>query len=394
MKAFKIAVWVDLNYAPEAGGGYGFFSQIISGLDNRNFENGIEIYFAGFNLNITLNKPVINIPFTESYLEKKRTNFYHKFFRSHVPRQDIQRNFTNAVKILKENKIDLIFYATPDKIINNFPFIIVHWDLGHKTTYPFPEMAMDGNWDYREETIAKNLSKALLVGVESEQGKKEILENYHVFEEKLKILPLFPSKIISDTIIPGQPNWLNENERFFVYPAQFWPHKNHYNLILAFHLFLQQHPDFRLVLTGADHVNQKYIKEIVNELNINANVVIPGFVSNEELKWMYKKAVGTVFPSFLGPTNMPLLEANYFNCNLACSNLKGHQEMMGDNAIYFDPKDKHSILNSLIELETFDKQNIKTKNQNLTDHFNIENSLKIIENMFLESMTIRRTWGS
>lgn len=394
MKAFKIAVWIDENYAPEAGGGYGFFSQIISGLDRRTFDNGIEIYFAGFNLKISLKKPVINIPFTESYIEKKRTNFYHKFFRSHVPRQDIKRNFTNAVKILKDHKIDLIFYATPDKIIDNFPFIIVHWDLGHKTTYPFPEMAMDGNWDYREETITKNLNKALLVGVESEQGKKEILNNYSIFEEKLKILPLFPSKIISESIIPAKPNWLNATERFFVYPAQFWPHKNHYNLTLAFHLFLQQQEDFKLVLTGADHVNQVYIKELVADLGVSSNVIIPGFVSNEELKWLYKRAVGTVFPSFLGPTNMPLLEANYFDCNVACSDLKGHREMMGENSIYFNPKDKHSILASLVELELLHRGNIKIKKQNLTDTFNAENSLRILENMFIESMDIRRTWGS
>ncbi len=394
MIPYKIAIWINNSFIPESGGGHSFLSRLIEKIDAENFGPETSICFIGFDLKLALNKEVISLPYIESFYQKKKVNLYHKLFGSYIPRKDIDKNFTNAQAKLNEHKVDIIFYPTPDVFIENFPFSVVNWDLGHRTTYPFPEMTMYGNWERRENTIAKNLGKALIICTESEEGKNEIVNNYHIPEDKIMILPLFPSKIVENQILPEHPSWMDGHHKFFLYPAQFWAHKNHYNLIKAFEAFAYKNKEYSLILPGSNQGNMTYIKNLIDEIGLTEKIIIPGFISDQELKWLYLNTVGLVFPSFLGPTNMPLLEAIELNCNVACSDLKGHQKMLGDLALYFDPVDPESIQKAL--------EILKDKSKNAPDNpetaylssiYNIENALLAFKNVIIKSRNIRRTWG-
>jgi glycosyltransferase involved in cell wall biosynthesis len=62
------------------------------------------------------------------------------------------------------------------------------------------------------------------------------------------------------------------NEYLF-YPAQFWPHKNHVNLLLALEL-LQTRYDrpLSVVFVGADHGNLAHVKATVKRLDLTDRV--------------------------------------------------------------------------------------------------------------------------
>ena len=63
----------------------------------------------------------------------------------------------------------------------------------------------------------------------------------------------------------------------------------------------------------------------------------PEGLTEEEIASFYKHALALVMPSYLGPTNIPLIEAREFNCPVLCSDLDGHKEILGSEAIYFPP---------------------------------------------------------
>ncbi|MBK8586427.1 MAG: glycosyltransferase [Bacteroidetes bacterium] len=84
----------------------------------------------------------------------------------------------------------------------------------------------------------------------------------------------------------------------FFYPAQFWAHKNHYNLLLAFKKLQNDFPDLKLVLTGSDKGNKEYIKEVVSKLDLKNHVLFPGFVDNETMVGFYSHASAMIMPSF------------------------------------------------------------------------------------------------
>jgi glycosyltransferase involved in cell wall biosynthesis len=73
-----------------------------------------------------------------------------------------------------------------------------------------------------------------------------------------------------------------ENKKYFIYPASFWPHKNHIRLIKAFKTFSERNDDFKLVLTGDC--------EVTNLLN--------PFLGQEYILLLYQDSVGLWNVSF------------------------------------------------------------------------------------------------
>lgn len=387
-KPFKIAVWVNEDDFPEVGGGFSYTERLINGINQKKFDKSLEIVFVGFNLKQKFNKETINIPFKESYFQKKKVNLYHKFFSLNLERKDITKNYADAISIIKANDVQLIFYTNPFIGLHNFPYICINWDLGHKSTYSFPELTMNNEFIKRDTYFNKVLNEALIICCESARGKEELTTYFRINPDRIKIFPMFPGKIVDSDVKEEKPIWIDPINSFFLYPAQFWAHKNHYNLINGFKLFNAdpKYAHYKLVLTGSDKGNLNYIKDLIVAYNLENNIIIPGFIKNEELKWLYKNTQGLVFPSFLGPTNMPLLEAFTFGCPIACSNLPGHVELLGSDAIYFDPTNEFEILNAMLSMANGGKKHKQEKT-------NIDKELQILESIFINCIPIRRTWG-
>ena len=168
------------------------------------------------------------------------------------------------------------------------------------------------------------------------------------------------------------------------------------NLLLAFKELNKEFPEYKLVFTGSDKGNKKYIEEFTVKSGLSSNVVFTGFINNETLYTLYKNATAMVMPSFLGPTNMPLIEASELNCPVLCSNIKGHREIMQDGAYYFDPLDHQAILTYMKKIikkenreELLQKANAVLKNS----IFNSRSTIKSMELNFIKLKSIRSTWG-
>jgi glycosyltransferase involved in cell wall biosynthesis len=181
-------------------------------------------------------------------------------------------------------------------------------------------------------------------------------------------------------------------DNFFFYPAQFWAHKNHYNLLRAFQKLKNIAPSFKLVFTGSDKGNLKYIKELITEFDLDDDVKITGFVSENQLKALYENAAALVMPTFLGPTNMPLLEAYSLGCKVICSDFKGHREQLGEDALYFQPNDYNDILGKMCEIVEKDTSSLKIGDSARSNYFTLENALFQINKNLLEISNIKMCW--
>jgi glycosyltransferase involved in cell wall biosynthesis len=73
---------------------------------------------------------------------------------------------------------------------------------------------------------------------------------------------------------------------------------------------------FPLVFVGADKGNYQYIRELADELAISAQIYFLGFVPQEDLISLYRKAFAIAYVTFFGPENLPPLEA--FALVLSC----------------------------------------------------------------------------
>src|SRR5262249_63267 len=146
--------------------------------------------------------------------------------------------------------------------------------------------------------------------------REELQHYYHLDAERILVLPhptprfALASDAASDATLP-----VGVTAPYIFYPAQFWPHKNHVNLILSLAILRQRFGiDMKLVLVGSDKGNRAYVERIAREAGVSEAVQFPGFVSRGELIALYRNAVALTYLSFCGPENLPPLEAFALGC--------------------------------------------------------------------------------
>lgn len=400
MKKLRVGVWVDENYSATMGGGFGYFIQILDELSVYNFKDAEIVFIAkkfskdwskkdkSYQIE-TPNFSLASLPLKFRIINKLALIFGIKLNSIHYSRQ---KNENNKKLIFELSQvIDLIYYPIPGCQIENFPFVYTLWDLGHLSTYSFPELSLDGVFEERYEHHILYPYKALMVFCESETGKKQAVQFLNLNSNNIKVIPLFSSEIINSKYSPERPPLVDEDAFFIHYPAQFWAHKNHYNLILAFKEVMILYPSLKLIFTGADKGNKAYIASLISELNLTNQIIDLGFIAIEELKWLYLHSQGLVMPTLLGPTNMPILEAAALGCPVACTDLTGHKEQLGDYGYYFDALQPSSISESILAMIENNKNDIKKQ---YNAKFTIENALIQIDKAFTELKNVRFCWGN
>jgi glycosyltransferase involved in cell wall biosynthesis len=125
---------------------------------------------------------------------------------------------------------------------------------------------------------------------------------------------------------------------FLLYPARFWPHKNHDALFSAFARVRRDRTDLELVLTGGG----------ARPRSLPPGVRSAGFVSEAELAALYRSAEAMVFPSLYEGFGVPILEAMASGCPVAASDVAAIPEVAGGAAILFDPSNANDIAEGIL----------------------------------------------
>ena len=195
----------------------------------------------------------------------------------------------------------------------------------------------------------KVVRKSVGVFVDSELGVKELSEAVGgIYKERMIPLP-FRAPDYLDGDKPEESIDL-KNEKFLFYPAQFWPHKNFTNLILALEELKAGGVIVNILFTGSESIEKGRVTRLVEKLGLESQVQFSGRLTDAQMKFLYRHARGMVFPGYLGPTNIPLYEAMYTGCPMAVCNMRYMPWQAQDAAVYFDPCYPDSIAEAIRRL--------------------------------------------
>jgi len=263
----------------------------------------------------------------------------------------VPKRLSKLDRMARELGIDLIWFVTPASVEIDLPYITVVWDLQHRLQPWFPEVSAKGIWHARERHYLWSLQRASIIIAGTEVGKKEIERFYQIPSERIKIIP-HPTPGYSLNAAPGDNrdilNKYNIPPGYLFYPAQFWPHKNHANLLISVKILKD---DYKLVLpvvlVGSDKGNMDYIKSLVGELNLSKQIYFLGFVPQVDLISLYRNAFALTYITFFGPENLPPLEAFALGCPVVASNVDGAEEQLGDAALLVNPKKPEQIASTI-----------------------------------------------
>ena len=247
----------------------------------------------------------------------------------------------------------------------------------------FPEVSLKRQYEKREKNFTQPLQRASMIFVGNEEGKNNICTYYNVDRDKVKIVSMpTPMDIFS---LKPDLNILDKlgirQGEYVYYPAQFWAHKNHIRIIKAIKNLKDRGYNIKVVFSGADKFNQKYIENKVKEYGIEDRVIFAGFVTREELMALYQNAHALVYASLLGPDNIPPLEAMALKCPAIVSDLAGHVEQFGDNAIFFKSTDENDLADKIASIN---KEKLFDKMENAYNMARNRNFDNYVKNAFIK----------
>jgi glycosyltransferase involved in cell wall biosynthesis len=269
-----------------------------------------------------------------------------------VPRVGIRHAVRPSDGTIEQAGVDVMHFPIQDAFTVDVPSIYQPHDLQH---LHFPEFFSRWQWERRERVYRTHCERAEMVVAMTSWGKRDLMEHYGLPDEKVCVVPW--GSVLWEYPEPS-PRDLNRlrarlslPDRFLLYPAQTWPHKNHEGLLEALALIKEREQlAIPLVCPGRKTRHFGRISERVRELGLEASTRFPGFISPAELRGLYELATALVFPSRFEGWGLPVCEAFSAGLPVASSSATSLPDLIGDAGLLFDPGDAGQIAECVLRL--------------------------------------------
>jgi glycosyltransferase involved in cell wall biosynthesis len=311
------------------GGISRYFIELMKNIEN---DNGIK-----YDLSLRYS----NNHYLNEYNDLKYKPFFKNFtFRGKYRLINIlNKNISKKLLIKRDYDIFHPTYYDPYflNILNNKPLVLTIYDMIHEI---YPEMfSSKDETSKRKKLLAQKATKIIAI---SENTKKDIIRFFNIDEKKIEVIYLAnsinPSKSIDDINI-------DLPKKYILFVGSRSIYKNFNLFIEAISPLLIEDIELNVVCVGGGNFKEME-KEKFKKLNI-INKIFQYAANDYILAYLYQKAIAFVFPSLYEGFGIPILEAFSCGCPVIASDASSLPEVAGDAAIYFNPKDKLSILDSI-----------------------------------------------
>lgn len=254
-------------------------------------------------------------------------------------------------KKLLNHQCDLVYFVTPGNTstcLQKLNYIATVWDLCHLDTPIFPEVRESNEFKKREVYFRNSLDLAAIILTDSKHLALTASNRYGIDPDRFIPMPFAPAPLLSHRHIFGKKEVLKKysiNDGYFFYPAQLWPHKNHFRILEALLLLKSDGLVPKVVFSGKDYGNRTYLEAFVSKHNLQKQVTFLGFVPAEDMRELYEGALAVVMPTYFGPTNLPPLEAWLFEKPLIYS--RHLSEQAGEAALLIDPNNVNELIEAM-----------------------------------------------
>jgi len=138
---------------------------------------------------------------------------------------------------------------------------------------------------------------------------------------------------------------------FWLNVATIEPRKNHPRLLEAYARVSSQRAEpMPLVIAGGMGWLGGEFERSLDRLGLRDRVLLTGYISDEELRWLYQNCFAFIYPSLFEGFGMPVLEAMSLGAPVICSNTSSLPEIAGDAALLVDPLDAEALAAQMLKL--------------------------------------------
>jgi glycosyltransferase involved in cell wall biosynthesis len=214
------------------------------------------------------------------------------------------------------------------------------------------------------QVFSRSVKRATKVIAVSQSTKADIIKYFKIAPEKIEVIYNGLDQKFFQRATQAEIQKLKDKYKisgpFILYVGVWRNHKNVVGLLKAFKLLLNKYQcDYQLVLLGKELPEYPAIRKTWQQLNLEKNLVLPGFVSDEELLLFYQASDLLVIPSLAEGFGFTGLEALASGTTVAASDISALEEVLGESASYFDPHNPEEMAEVIFNLLT--NQNLQQK---------------------------------
>jgi glycosyltransferase involved in cell wall biosynthesis len=249
-------------------------------------------------------------------------------------------------RLLRTLRPHLYFYPVHDPpILDRTPLVFTIHDLISHQVRPYFEKMDALKMAYIRSITAVALRRARRVLTGSEATKIAVGQIFgERYLEKIRVTPYGFNEPLLPSVNSGK------DDSCLLYVGTDRPHKNLDRLILAYAIARTRTKQLpRLEIVGGLR-DEKRVREQIKHAKLNGHVLIRGYVTDEELETVYRRAVALVFPSLAEGFGFPILEAMCRSLPVVTSNRSACAEVAGEAGLLVDPYDVESIAAGIVRI--------------------------------------------
>lgn len=254
--------------------------------------------------------------------------------------------------ILKKYKAD-VFVSCDSfcSLTTKVPQCLVVHDLSF---LHFPKFLPKSQLLYLKRYTPKFLRKATTVATVSQFSRNDMVKHYPIDEKKISVVGSAVKEIFRPIEVDTKEavrNKYTEGKQYFLYTGAIHPRKNLVNVLKAFSIFKKkQTSNFRLVIAGRMAWKNRQFAESLKNYKYRNDVVLTGYVPEEELVQLTGAAYAMVYCSLYEGFGVPVLEAMRCGVPVITSSNSSMQEIAGDAALFADPANFNEIAEKMLLL--------------------------------------------
>lgn len=186
----------------------------------------------------------------------------------------------------------------------------------------------------------------------SEASRDHYLRVFPQFPlERIRVI--YPCSRFMDAERTGNPPNVAgiEPQKFWLSVGTIEPRKNQRRLVEAYAQYLRAGGEpMPLVLAGGKGWLMSDFEDAIRQLGVRDQVIFTGYVSDDELIWLYRNCFANLYPSLFEGFGLPVLEGMQFGAPVLCSNASSLPEVAGDAAIQLPPFDVAAWTEAMLSL--------------------------------------------
>lgn len=184
----------------------------------------------------------------------------------------------------------------------------------------------------------------------SQSTKNDLIDQFAINAGKITVV--HEASTLQENVVPNYHKQQAVLNKFSIHGNYFFmigsrrPHKNIVNAIKAFLHFIKENSlsNWQLVITGrTQSYSSNDLFDSIRKAMDDAQIVTTGYVSENELDILYRRANALLYPSLYEGFGLPILEAMERGTPVITSDRSSMPEVAGDAAVVVDPTDCKSI---------------------------------------------------